>query len=640
MLFKNLALLISVFLFSPCVLSADITFDVSGSAGKDGERGATGFSGAKPGEAGADGQEGRDGTPGGSAGEISLNIGFVDKTKGQKIYIRGFIQKAGATETQEVDQEHEVSQISQIVLLANGGEGGRGGDGGDGGDGARGKQGNNGTELGFGRDGGSGTDGGPGGHGSKGGRGGRGGDGGQIKVTLAKGAELLTPLIKLEALAGRGGEGGQGGQSGSGGRGGRGGTAACEVFNSGIDATSHFSKCGKNGSNGRDGQNGKNGRSGQNASHGSNGKIEFLSEDGGLASKSFSLELIQLETEEEYIDGVFESQEKVTIKGFTLINLGAKDVPAGEFKFKFFSQEERIYPQQVAIPPGKKVYFPIEPNLKMSVDNIKDNVPIELRINSVLVKMKLPQGVVTEKPLALVDAQIPALNDSKKEASITAKVKDLTKKSYGTKGALQRKVVLSLQSKNPNTVLTVKTESEEKSLKDPYYLEIDLIEPQELKVVQIPFLVKGPLVVGSREVLTLQLLAGAHDEPYKTIEWKDLLLKFTVDPTKAVDYSSDVRNFKISCQFPQLFLSTRTLKKITIRKLVNTDSVVIEYKLKSGFSNPPKYTVHVDDIQDILAKLFSGAEIVRTDIVDLMNNAVRDASQKDDDIDWQLLKCE
>ncbi|MBY0316845.1 MAG: collagen-like protein [Bdellovibrionales bacterium] len=620
-------------------LPSEMTFDVSGVSGKEGERGASGFTGAKPGESGADGQEGKDGSPGGNAGEISVTIGFVEKSNGQKVYIRGYLQKPGSHETQEIEKEFETASINQLTFLASGGEGGKGGDGGDGGDGSRGKQGTNGTELGFGRDGGAGGDGGSGGNGARGGRGGRGGDGGQIKITLAKGSEILAPLIKYETIAGRGGEGGLGGQSGTGGRGGRGGTAACEVFNSGIDATSHFSKCGKNGANGRDGSNGKNGRTGGNGSNGTNGRTEFIHAEGGLASRSYAVELTQLETEEEYLDGVFEDDEKVTIKAFTLINLGAKDVPAGEYKFKFFSQDERVF-KEAPLEPGKRKRFVLEAPIKLSVDHIKDSVPIELRINSVLIKLKLPQGLVTEKPLELVDAQIPAMNDSRKEATITAKVKDLAKKSYGINGDLHRKVFLSLQSKNPNTVLAAKVGGEERSLKEPFSIEIESIDPGETKTVQIPFLIKGAIVVGSREILNLQLMTTTSEGKDKAIDGKDLLLKFTVDPTKAVDYGADLRNMKISCKFPKLFWSTRTLKKLTIRKPENTDRVDIGYKLKSGFSNPPIYSVHVDDIQHVLVKLFAGTEVTRDDIVELMNYAVREASQQSSDVDWQLLKCE
>lgn len=628
-------------LFIPSVeaVPGDTIFDVSGAPGKEGERGATGFSGAKPGEAGADGQEGKDGGAGANAGDITVTIGFVDNSQGQKVYVRGSLQKPGSNETQEIQKEVETQALTQLVFLANGGEGGKGGDGGDGGDGARGKLGANGSELGFSRDGASGTDGGKGGNGSRGGRGGRGGDGGQVKIVIAKGAEIFAPLVKVEASAGRGGEGGQGGQSGSGGRAGRGGTAACEVFNSGIDATSHFSKCGKNGSNGQDGQNGKNGRAGANAANGSNGRVEFIMEDGGSAARTYALELNQLETEEEFADGVFESGEKVTIKAFTLTNLGGREAPAGEYKFKFFAQDERIYKEAILSPGGRK-RFVLDQPVKLSVDTIKDNVPIELRINGVMVKLKLPQGVVTEKPLELVEATIPAMNDSKKEGQISVKIKNLTKKSYGLKGVLQRKVFLTLQSKNPNTFLSIKTTETEKSLKDVYNQDIELIDAGEAKAVQIPFVIKGSIVVGSRETLSLQLLTSGGEGADKTIEWKDLMLKFTVDPTKAVDFSSDLRSLKISCYFPKLFFSTRTVKKISIKKKSDTDQVELSYSLKSGFSNPPQYKMHVDEIQGVLAKLFAGQEVNKEDLLDLFNGPVREATQRSDELDWQILKCE
>ena len=222
-------------------------------------------------------------------------------------------------------------ECCEYVMLVDchGGDGGDGGDGGVGGDGGNGGDGGRGGPDG---DGGHGGDGGMGGNGSNGGAGGDAGNGGACVIRTADPRLLM--LVEINSLSGKPGRGGSGGEAGEGGRRGFGGEGGASVGPNGTPPLQGSTTVSLRGKPGMTGCSGDSGQAGESGRDGSNGGILWVvqSSDGNVlheAGTRFDAEITSLTVTPGVNDGVYEPNQRITVKNIVVKNSGGLPLPPG-----------------------------------------------------------------------------------------------------------------------------------------------------------------------------------------------------------------------------------------------------------------------------------------------------------------------
>ncbi|KAG2386573.1 hypothetical protein C9374_002317 [Naegleria lovaniensis] len=357
-----------------------VVIDKSGRKGQDGPCGENGMAGS----CGTNGIQGINGNYGGNDGTLGGNGGHgshaTNGTKGlhgengshgSDIHIvLDYFSPTHMTLCDVNNLNFQNNQIvpmkdGSVVLISRGGDGGKGGDGGDGGKGGDGGCGGQGGDGGpglngkpgeHGANGGRGGDGGNGGNAGDGGNGGCGGNGGNIIIDTRN--PYLLKFVSASTEPGMGGKGGRGGEfgrpgfggrPGNGGNGGMGGMAGPQLVYQAPPGHSQpkppqlsNGQRGPNGNMGLAGYNGAPGRSGLHGVDGLDGHmgsvmfrvldannqiLEQSSTCYSLKVKSFSLQVLREEQEED--DGVLEPGELVCFKNIILTNEGGLTLPVG-----------------------------------------------------------------------------------------------------------------------------------------------------------------------------------------------------------------------------------------------------------------------------------------------------------------------
>ena len=234
-----------------------------------------------------------------------------------------------------------------------GGEGGCGGDGGDGGDGGRDG------------DGGHGGDGGMGGNGGNGGTGGDAGSGGTCVIQSVDPCLLM--LIESNCEAGKAGKGGTRGKGGEGGRRGFGGEAGTSQDPTGSPQLPRSATVvglrGKPGMPGFYGEDGKPGDDGKEANHG--GILWVIKSSNGdilhQAESRYTAEITTLTITPGVNDGIYEPNQRISIKDITVLNSGGLPLPAGSKLFFPSSETVRFEDTVYTLPeisPKKSFVVP------------------------------------------------------------------------------------------------------------------------------------------------------------------------------------------------------------------------------------------------------------------------------------------
>ncbi|MCB9026539.1 MAG: hypothetical protein H6625_09505 [Bdellovibrionaceae bacterium] len=389
--------------------------------------------------------------------------------------------------------------------------GGRGGNGGWGGDGQGGCNGRNGRDADKSSKGSNGTDGCRGGNGGDGTTGSMGGQGGIVTIRLNENDMHLAMLFKIDIEGGDGGDPGKNGQPGQGGNKGRGGDShswttrrqigeSCSggdqvcsggglVSNGDGSYSSTSQTCtttpvhctptytydshyNSGGSDGHDGPSGSPGRGNiQRGAKGPSGKYEVLVsyQNGSIEryAKVFSLSLISYDLIDENNNGIFEPGEKVSVSNMIVKNTGGMPTPYGKAKALVFLQNTDWFaanPIQIEIPRlqagqsyqvNQAIEFKIKDTNVIGQNErlvIKDSItPISklTRIDQVFGDFKLPKTISITYPIEITPIVAQKMVGSGETITVSWKVKNISKKSFGGNSELMRKIVTTLmQSEN------------------------------------------------------------------------------------------------------------------------------------------------------------------------------------------------
>ena len=331
---------------------------IDGVAGANGEHGQVGISFDHT--IGADGSSGTSGFPA-TKGEIG-GVGTAG-TSGRDLTISlsgnstkldcnmNIIAKLGGDCCEDV-----------LLFDCRGGDGGDGGVGGEGGCGGNGGDGGKGGRDG---DGGHGGDGGMGGNGGNGGRGGNAGCGGTCVIQSVDPCLLMLVEANCEAgNAGKGGAGGKGGEGGRRGFGGEGGTSQDPTGSPSLPrSVAVVGLRGKPGMPGYHGEDGKPGEDGMQADHG--GILWVIKSSNGdilhQAESRYAAEITTLTVTPGVNDGIYEPNQRISVKDVTVLNTGGLPLPAGSKLFFPSSETVRFEDTVYTLPeisPNKSFVVP------------------------------------------------------------------------------------------------------------------------------------------------------------------------------------------------------------------------------------------------------------------------------------------
>lgn len=347
-----------------------------GHSGSDGESGSDGRSGRRGEDADCNTRvsDGGDGRPGvhasdrggdGHNGTPGSDVILVLSGDENCLHISGskaFDKKVGRLNGEEV-----------IFVDCRGGDGGDGGDGGNGGNGGNGGKGGKGLtgkdangiigrNGGDGGNGGNGGDGGRGGNGTNGGDGGDAGNGGNCTIQVSDPKLLMFVTVSCRSgdpgTAGKRGEGGTGGGGSRAGEGGRKGKQTTQAKDGNP---------GKPGKEGRGGDDGAPGSPGKSGKRGKDGKVVWVVKGDHGIQKSSTCYNVQVESFDivpTYDSGVFQPNEKVTVSGIKVTNIGGLSVPPGAVASIPSTDQIRFDPSERAVldelKPGQSCSIPID----------------------------------------------------------------------------------------------------------------------------------------------------------------------------------------------------------------------------------------------------------------------------------------
>jgi hypothetical protein len=580
--------------------AGNLKYDVSGQPGARGEAGQAGGSGAgyfrscsgysrhSPSDS-RNGSHGRDGGDGGTAGSIDVTIGFVEGTDGKEVYIRG--QKLVGSRLEQINDRVPTSSLRSLSFVANGGSGGSGGKGGDGGQGARGCDGSDGRSLFFshnlnGENGGHGED---GGNGGDGGRGGRGGDAGSIKVTLAPGAELLAPLVAVEARPGQGGPSGREGMGGSGGRGGRGGSGSCEDGSSswGWDKTDQEGRtirCGRSGNSGQAGRSGKQGRTMASGSAGKAVQSSFVYSNGAPVTGRYRLQVAGLSYGQEIPDGVVEPKEELSLKAVTLRNTGNAPVPPAQYTVTLPGGLS-LQLNQKRLDPGQTVQIPLETPLSLSAPAAGQvSVPATITLDHVRSGIDSLPEIPVLQPVTLVQSSDLNLTSLSRDGELQFTVRNQSQVAYGSESPIGRGLKLQLIPSGPGLPLIEVAPGRFEPMPERLELAIPQIAPGESRTIRLKVKAAPDWKPGQAFEISPQL--AIERSRVAPAEGRASRLAYKIDPNDGLQKVFDVTELGVTCQFYKSLWFNYPVAAVSIIKEKGSDNVTVKIRLQDKREGP------------------------------------------------------
>lgn len=656
-----LPIILSLALGNPPIARADdgvVVFDASGDKGDDGDSGRSGRNGysrnTRQADEGTNGERGEDGK---DAGEIEAEIGFVPGTDGKEVYIRGTKKDGPRDRATTFDERIPTSKLRSIRFLANGG---KGGDGGRGGDGERGSEGNDGADRSFvfyDLDGGDGEDGQDGGDGGDGGVGGRGGNAGRVRVKLAPGAELLSPLVKVDAKAGPGGDGGRGGVGGNGGKGGDGGEGICEdgsrndfVFggykdvdtgrrdSNGYPITERV-RCGDDGRDGKMGKSGDQGRTGPSGNDGAPAEVNMNYADGKPINGGYELRAANWVIEESVKDGVVEPKETLKAKAVVFENTGKDPVPAANYKLDLPNGKEltvAVNPLQ----PGAKVTVDLPNPVVLDAPTIGDaSIPLEVTLNHLNPGVRKAPTFPVQQPVEVVQVNNLDLTSKNREGEIAFRIVNRSNKTYGTGGDIARAVKLQLQSKSGNPPL-VKVDGKFKPLTEALELDVPKLAPGETRIVRVKVRAPDNWKPGQDAKLGSTLSIENSKVAPKV---GDLMqIAYQIDRNDKIAKNFSVKDLGVTCQYYRALWFNYEIANISVNKPENGKFVEVRVELDGG-KQSPVYKIALADVpagflDNVLnERPFTSNQLV--DFVQTLNPPGKRGIFSDDNHGWHVRSC-
>ena len=493
-----------------CKLSACGTIGCPGTDGKPGSQGNDGYHGKDGslkyhGSGGSRGYIGGDGANGvsGKKGTSGRNAILVLNGTPENLQVTGSIN-------QNINLGGVLSEHILFVDChgGNGGQGGAGGRGGNGGSGGNGGKGRNGVIAG--EDGGHGADGGDGGDGGRGGDAGDGGQAGNGGNCVIKTADArLLMLVEVDCMSGDPGNAAQRGAGGTGGNGGRGGKGGNGASGDGDV------------SGGRGGRAGTRGDPGRYGSPGRNSKNEEKGECGGIlwmvlspinntiidqSGSRYDARVETLIVVSALNGGIYEPNERITVAGVVVSNIGGLDLPAGATVSMLTSDSIKFEPTQFSIPKGalksgKRYTIPFEfygrikdipPPHKPEKEFFEAEIEPTIELLGRSFEKSCKHKLSVQYPVQLNRLICPENMGRGEITSISIEVNNISKFPYGKTSSGQ--VVLHLHfdariiplgvDASANSTIPYEVTYDD-SLRDSMYIEISEIPPRNKITVNI-----------------------------------------------------------------------------------------------------------------------------------------------------------
>jgi hypothetical protein len=635
-----------------------LVFDVSGHKGDDGRPGPN-FS-IRNSRRANDGGPGTKGEPGEDAGQIEAEVGFVPGTDGKEVFIRGKRKNSPGDTFSSFEERIPTSELKKIKFIANGGKGGTGGPGGLG---ERGEEGDDGSDRGayslsYSLDGGDAEDGQDGGFGGPGGPGGPGGDAGRIKIKLAPGAEVLSPMITTENNPGQGGNGGEGGEGGNGGKGGDGGEGICEdgssnnigwIFggykdvdtgrrNSNGDIIYEKVRCGKDGDDGRNGNKGQHGQELDRAPNGKMESSEYLYADGRDV-KGYELRAANWVIEESVKDGVVEPKETLKAKAVVFENTGKDPVPAANYKLDLSHGKEFTVAVQ-PLAPGAKVTVDLPSPVALDAPTDGNAaIPLEVKLDHLDPGVKKAPTFPVQQPVEVVQVNDLDLTSKKREGEIAFRIVNRSNKTYGTGGDIARSVKLQLQSKSGNPPL-VKVDGKFKPLTEALELDVAKIAPGETRIVRVKVRAPDNWKPGQDAKLGSTLSIENSKVAPKV---GDLMqIAYQIDRNDKITKNFSVKDLGVTCQYYRALWFNYEIANISVSKPENGTHVEVRMELDGG-KQSPVYKIALADVpagflDNVLnERPFTSNQLV--DFVQTLNPPGKRGIFSDDNHGWHVRSC-
>lgn len=573
--------------FVSASVSAEPTIiDVSGHNGNQGP------AGIKAQIKGAAGGNGGNGGPGADAGNITLEIGFVD----DNIFVRGHsISSKGNIET--IKKAIPRAQFDGIVLLAKGGSGGHGGRGGDGGIGKTGDRGRSGSGPTSSAE--SGKPGKIGGQGGPGGNGGKGGNGGNILVKLSQDADILAPLITIDSTYGAKGNAGPGGSGGPGGVGGSGGKGGC-----GFDVRVRRNTCGPDGATGPSGSTGPTGKAGISGMQGSSGINTFSYFDNSPVKSTFELSLKIDEAQDRDSDNIVETGETLSFRKVQLSNTGKKSLPTKEIKLFYY---ERLITSPIisSLAAGERRLIDLDEPFTFSIGRRSWERGFTARIDNIkfALQVDVPK-VSTSEPLHL---------------SPNTKPSDVSVEYPGTRGKLSFNIAnyssndmglssdgkraVSFNVTGSNGVKIIYNNQNNASING----QIDRLNADSEKTIEVEYEISDQVEPGSHYSFNVSLMYdGINGQKIKgqTLDYQGSRI---LGSHAEINFEQDISKLGIYCDFLGFWVRQRKITSISISKLAEDPRFKVLYDINSK-SIDDAQGIYVDrsEFGDILPSLIKG----------------------------------
>ncbi len=627
---KTTALFVLLLLSSE-VFGSDFKYDVSGQFGSHGRDGSNATSGS-----GNDGDDGSDGGHGTDAGSIEVEVGFVEGSEGEKVYVRGRLKQTPESEWQTIDDIYETLSISSLQFLANGGDGGDAGDGGKGGKGKKGSTGSSGNSLK--KRGSRGGTGGQGGTGGNGGDGGRGGNGGEVSVVLAEGSELLSPLLFVSAKAGEAGNAGRAGGRGDGGAGGDGGRGHC-----GYATTTKTYSCGSKGSRGSTGSPGRSGNKGRSGSPGEEGNTTLQALSGIDIASPYRLKIQSMSVTQAIEDNIFEPKEVIFIHELSLSNEGSQTVPSANYSFLFDADQSYRFPKE-KLTNGESFTFVFEEPVKVIANDFVGSLLVNLSLDFVRSPLDYAPDYQLQYPVILQSPSNPQLTSSKKEGELRIDVANISSLSYGIEGVSERSLNLKLQPLGEQPALQLKPNETWSVIKDSIEIPLHLIDSESTESISIPVRIPEGIDLGSRHDFLWSLSLDGHSQPI--VEMKSTVV-FSLDVSQEINYQVNQKQSKVMCTYHGGLFKDHTISKLIITKEAGTSTIKVKYRNPLSWGSSPEYTLDLDDIGFILQAIVEERRLEPEELVRLMTEIIKPltnyspwkGTNDDTPFNWSISRC-
>lgn len=623
------------------------------------------------------------GQSGAAGGRISVEIGFVPGSDSSRVYVRGYSYDERNGQ-KEINDTYATEQLNELIFVGNGGNGATGPQGSTGVKGVTGTPGTNGRanffddnpEDSFGRtpsyfNGGKGGTGGTGGQGGQGLTGGNAGPGGSVTVTLAEGSELLAPLVQVQAKAGQPGEGGPGGPGGPGGEGGPGGSRACgdvlhvtyNCYRLCVDSPQRYLcpygseyssapncmkkpkkvehtnyECGIPGDMGDRGSQGSVGFKGNPGNPASDGKADFSSTNGQKFLGAYSLVVSDVDSQEAIPDGIFESDEPVTISGFTIRSSGRSDVPNAHYVFRLAGKVIGEFDLDL-LKIGAIARINLPAPVKLKASEMSNGLPLTVSLSHVRTVLGLPRGLVIGKPVEIASVNSPTLTQINNSGEIKIIVNNLSSATYGTDGSLGRALRVRVQPLAGAENLLITDPSGNRGVLDhDLVLDIPSIAAKGQKLFTLPVEIKPGTPVGNpmKFAAILDLQFG---NDMGVVSQKESAVGYTLDISTPINrFEQKVEGANVVCTYPNRFGKDHKIKTLWIRKAQNSNIVIVSYDPAGAFFNSPEYQVDVNDIGFLLDDVVNNRQLSREKLINLMVNVVGTYSRNNKQ-EWVISGC-